>query len=193
MAADVEGNPSQHHHHPEAALCQHHHLFLPHRGHLPFPPLLHHHHHHHHHPLPRPFLCARCKCWNFPANSDFHAHPDHQHHPYLHEAHAHSHPLHPHAESAELMQDQELRDVDHQAEAVPSDRCGADEMAEIEEEEYEFVMTDEWMEFFAKSEARRQEKKRQQKKAARDLRKATRSRVQAEESLQLMGEEHAAS
>ncbi|KAI5084418.1 hypothetical protein GOP47_0000587 [Adiantum capillus-veneris] len=97
-----------------------------------------------------------------------------------------------HHSEHDFLRGQELN-VDHQAENVPSDRCGADEMEEDEEEDYQFVMTDEWMEFFAKSEARRQEKKRQQKKAARDLRKATKARSQAEEPSIHTDEEHTAS
>ncbi|GLJ47815.1 hypothetical protein SUGI_1009820 [Cryptomeria japonica] len=47
---------------------------------------------------------------------------------------------------------------------------------EIQEEEDEptFVLTDEWVEFFAKSEARRQQKKKQQQKEAKKMRKAER-------------------
>ncbi|KAH9298836.1 hypothetical protein KI387_030518 [Taxus chinensis] len=47
---------------------------------------------------------------------------------------------------------------------------------EIQDEDDEpmFVLTDEWMEFFAKSEAARQQKKKQQQKEAKKLRKAER-------------------
>lgn len=46
---------------------------------------------------------------------------------------------------------------------------------EDEEDEPIFVLTDEWMDFFAKSEARRQEKKKQRQKEAKKIRKAERS------------------
>lgn len=69
---------------------------------------------------------------------------------------------------------------------MPFQTCQAEEEVEDEEEEegeegYEFVLTDEWMEFFAKSEARRQEKKRQQKKSARDALRAAKALSQAQE------------
>lgn len=46
---------------------------------------------------------------------------------------------------------------------------------EDEEDEPIFVLTDEWMDFFAKSEARRQEKKKHRQKEAKKIRKAERS------------------
>lgn len=56
------------------------------------------------------------------------------------------------------------------------DRAMEDEYErEDEEDEPIFVLTDEWMDFFAKSEARRQEKKKQLQKEAKKIRKAERS------------------
>lgn len=46
---------------------------------------------------------------------------------------------------------------------------------EDEEDEPIFVLTDEWMEFFAKSEARRQEKKKKRQKELKKIRRAERS------------------
>jgi len=46
---------------------------------------------------------------------------------------------------------------------------------EDEEDEPIFVLTDEWMDFFAKSEARRQEKKKQRQKEAKKIRRAEKS------------------
>ncbi|CAM6019624.1 unnamed protein product [Sphagnum balticum] len=53
---------------------------------------------------------------------------------------------------------------------------GVEEYVEEEDndEDPQFVLADEWLEFFAKSEARRKEKKRQQKKEAKAARKAAR-------------------
>ncbi|KAF5741290.1 hypothetical protein HS088_TW10G00286 [Tripterygium wilfordii] len=124
----------------------HHHLFLcPHHHH-------HHHHviicpHHHNHPMPHHHHCLR-----FNTNCEGHIPP-----PLQNQSTSETNPCLP-LETQFCSSTQTLQEPEH---------------VELEEEEEEdepvFVLTDEWRDFFAKSEAKRKLEKQQAKKNRRKL------------------------
>eukprot|EP00268_Persea_americana_P063687 TRINITY_DN828_c0_g1_i2.p1 TRINITY_DN828_c0_g1~~TRINITY_DN828_c0_g1_i2.p1 ORF type:complete len:142 (+),score=37.84 TRINITY_DN828_c0_g1_i2:140-565(+) len=136
---------SQHHHH-------HNHSFCP-RFRCPCRPLCrrhHQHHHHHHHHHHHPFFC-----------------PFHSRFPYPNfQTHFPTFPIPP-PTPANLNPGSSapgLVDINFSTTGLQE---GAEKLYEEEEEEEEepvFVLTDEWMEFFAKSEAKRRLDKQQAKK-----------------------------
>ncbi|KAK1271709.1 hypothetical protein QJS04_geneDACA004488 [Acorus gramineus] len=140
--------PHHHHHHP-------HPIFI-------CPLFLHHHHHHlHHNQLGCPNLCP---------HHAFHCltHNHHLHHPLLTPpppSLSDQHPISQNPTSAYVNSG-----VSNQTE---TDVFGGElkesgeqqqQQEPVEEEEDLFVMTDEWMEFFAKSEARRKLEKKKGKR-----------------------------
>ncbi|CAO2824463.1 unnamed protein product [Amaranthus hypochondriacus] len=137
-----------------------HHLLFFH----PTPLSPHHHHHHHHH----------------------HLHHQHHHHHHLHHHHYHHvqcqcavpeqnyHSHYPNSISLPLHTNPNLgvsgSEVSH---TLPDTQNfiddGLEEYEELEDEDPIYVMTDEWREFFAKSEAKRREAKKQAKKQGKSL------------------------
>ncbi|KAL5720674.1 hypothetical protein ACHQM5_013319 [Ranunculus cassubicifolius] len=118
-------------------------------------------HHHHHHLFP---LCAHHH-HHHPHGGVVHPHPVHHHHPHHH----HHHPLcilKPHYLPTQNPLLPNLPQFNTNLEVLEEPEL-LQEYVEIEEEDDEeepvFVMTDEWMEFFAKSEAKRQLEKKQAK------------------------------
>lgn len=120
-----------HHHH-----CHHHHLLLLHPAS--------HHQHHHHHVLPY-----------FPLNPKLNFCPNLINPPP--QIPQPAVPLASHNNPNSGFSGFEVPDSSQDTQNFQDD--GLDEFEEVEDEEPIFVMTDEWREFFAKSEARRREAK----------------------------------
>ncbi|KAJ6338965.1 hypothetical protein OIU76_008433 [Salix suchowensis] len=142
-------------HHP---LCRHHHPLCQRHHHHPHLLCSHHHHHHHHHHHPH-LLCS-------------HQHP-HQSSCPLHvspgfalQAAQHPKPI----LSYPLVKDLNLDSITSKeisapdAQVLQEPECDALEEEEEEEDDPIFVLTDEWREFFARSEAKRKLEKQQGKK-----------------------------
>ncbi|KAK1319297.1 hypothetical protein QJS10_CPB04g01276 [Acorus calamus] len=142
-------------------LPHHHPIFI-------CPLFLHHHHHHHHHLHHNQLGCPNlCPHHAFHCLTHHHHHHHHHHHllltpppPSLSD----QHPISQNPTSAYVnsgvsnhtetdVLGEELKESGEQQQQEP-----------VEEEEDLFVMTDEWMEFFAKSEARRKLEKKKGKR-----------------------------
>ncbi|CAL5353426.1 unnamed protein product [Camellia sinensis] len=136
--------PCLHHHHHH-----HHHLFL-----CPLPLPHHHHHHHHHHHL--------------------HISPQCPHHSYLLQPNSHSlaSPIFLPLPNQSNLQVSGLRQtyppsdapMMREEEGYEEGVVEEDEDEDEDEEDPVFVLTDEWKEFFAKSEAKRKLAKKQARK-----------------------------